>query len=290
MLKTEDSVVPALSHPASVKVYEILIVWMVVTVAWHEACTYVGSEITNFIYLQWVGIVITMIFVTKNLIQRENLTFPKMMGNKISCTVFIELAIVIMATVLSGIACWALLVFFSAQINVEWAYRHWNLASASAFEEVKWLRSWLVLEVMTIVVIGPIIEEIIFRGFILRRFRQKYQLSYAILASSLLFGALHIDQSFLSSFFHGIIYAILAARFASLYAPIFVHGAYNAITFLMARGYGIFLVAEKSRIDSIGYWLPELALLPFCMIALVWYWKMFFRSNEAALPALVQRG
>ncbi|MDQ1813582.1 CPBP family intramembrane metalloprotease [Massilia sp. CCM 9210] len=290
MLKIETSVVPAVSHAAPVKVYEILIVWMVVTTAWHEACVYIGSGITNFIYLQWVGIVITMIIVSKNLLSRENLTFPKMMGNEISRTAFIELAIVILATVLSGIGCWALLVLFSAQINVEWAYRHWNLASASAFEEAKWLRSWLVLEAMTIVVIGPIIEEIIFRGFILRRLREKCQLSYAILVSSILFGAFHIDQSFLGSFVHGIIYAILAVRFASLYAPIFVHGAYNAIIFFIGRGYGISLVAEKSQIDSIGYWLPELALLPFCMIALVWYWKMFFRTHEVASPALVQRG
>ncbi|NHZ80949.1 CPBP family intramembrane metalloprotease [Massilia sp. CCM 8695] len=290
MLKTENSVVPTLSRSAPVRVYEILIVWMVVTVAWHEACTYVGSGITNFIYLQWIGIAITMIILSKNFLHRENLTFAKMMGNKITRSARIELVIVIMVTVLSGIACWALLVLFSAQINVEWAYRHWNLVSASAFEETKWLRSWLVLEAMTTVLIGPIIEEIIFRGFILRRLREKYQLSYGILASSFVFGVFHIDQSFLSSFVHGIIYAILAVRFASLYAPMFVHGAYNAIIFFIGRGYGISLVAEKSQIDSIGYWLPELALLPFCMMALVWYWKMCFRTNEVALPALVQRG
>ncbi|WP_157778386.1 CPBP family intramembrane glutamic endopeptidase [Massilia violaceinigra] len=290
MLNNFSTLPNSLVRPAPIKIHEVIFIWVCVMLVWDYIVGTYGEGITNSIYLKFVGIALTMIYFSKRFLQRENLNFTQFMGAGFSVRALAELVAVLFASVVIGIGCWAVLVFLSAKIDIDWAYRHWHFAKPSTFDNTTWLPSWLVLQAITIVVLGPVVEEIVFRGFILRRLCEKYRLSVAIVVSSLMFGIVHFDQGFLGSFVNGIIYAIVAVRFASLYAPIFVHGGYNAITFFIERMYGVSLVAEKSRIDSIDYWLPELALLPFCLIALVWYWKMFFRTNEVTSPALVQRG
>ncbi|MDM5176505.1 CPBP family intramembrane metalloprotease [Massilia sp. DJPM01] len=289
MLSNLGKLLKPMAQSAPIKIHEIIFVWICVMLVWDYAVGSYGEGITNFIYMKWGGVALTMVFFSKRFIQRENLNFTQFMGAGFSVRALVELILVLVVSVFIGIGCWAALVFLSAKIDIDWAYRHWHFAKPSAFDNTNWLPSWLVLQAITIVVLGPIIEEIVFRGFILRRLCEKYRLSVAIIVSSLIFGIVHFDQGFLGSFVNGILYAIIAIRFASLYAPIFVHGGYNAITFFIERMYGVSLAAEKTQIDSIGYWLPELALLPFCMVALIWYWKMFFCTNIVVSSALVQR-
>lgn len=277
-------------HHGPIKIHEILFVWVCVMLVWDGIVGCFGAGITNFIYVKWGGIALTMIALSKFFIRRENLSFVQMMGARLVQRDLVELVLVLIVCVVAGIGCWAALVFLSAKIDIEWAYRHWHLIVPSSFDNADWLPSWLILQGITIVVLGPIVEEIVFRGFVLRRLRARYRLGIAIMVSSLIFGAFHFNQGFLGSFVNGIVYAILAVKFASLYAPIIVHGAYNAITFFMERMYGIGLVAEKSRIGSIDYWFFELALLPLCLIALVWYWKRYAITFKVAPSPLVKHG
>jgi membrane protease YdiL (CAAX protease family) len=280
MLNSKTSVdCPALLQ-GPIKAYEIVFIWLVVTLIWNVVLTQFGSGVPNLSYLEWGGVALTMVAFSKYLVRRENLSFEQFMGKPLPKTTFFELFAVLCVSVLIGVACWALLVLLSAKIGVEWAYSHWNLLSPAEFEEVKWLPSWLIIDNICGIIIVPITEEIVFRGFVLRRLREKYKLHIAILLSSLLFAAFHIDQSFIGSFVHGIVFALLAVRFSSLYAPIIVHSAYNASVSLLQRAFGVCMIADKSRIDSISYWLPELILLVICAIALLAYFKFCLHKTR----------
>lgn len=271
-----------------IKPHEIVFVWLCVMLFWDCVMNYFDRGITNIIFLKWPCIVLTVIFLSKSFARRENLDFAAIMGRGIEPRSYIELAGVLTTCIFIGIGCWAVLVLLSAKIDLDWAYGYWNFAPPSAFAENSWLPGWVFLQAIVVGLIAPVTEEIVFRGFVLRRLREKHSVGGAIIFTSLIFGLVHLNQSFVGSFLHGIVYALLAIRFASLYAPIFVHGAYNCVIFFVERAYGFSLIAEKSRIASFDYWLPELALMTLGMISLAWYWKRCFNVHEQSVPTCVQ--
>ena len=73
------------------------------------------------------------------------------------------------------------------------------------------------------VVISPIVEELIFRGVLLNRLRLITPLIFSLLASSLLFGALHSFGSIISAFVFGICMGILYIKTNNICVPILAH-------------------------------------------------------------------
>lgn len=82
---------------------------------------------------------------------------------------------------------------------------------------------------LLVVFIGPVVEEIIFRGIILQRLAIKYNLNRAIIISSFVFGILHGDDAGLGVFVGGLILAMLYVKTKSLVVPIVLHIMNNAI-------------------------------------------------------------
>ncbi len=82
-----------------------------------------------------------------------------------------------------------------------------------------------VLSVLSLVIVVPVLEETIFRGYLLHRWSRKWGLWKAILLSSALFGAMHPDP--LAAAVFGIGMSILYLRTQSLYVPMIAHGIYN---------------------------------------------------------------
>ena len=73
------------------------------------------------------------------------------------------------------------------------------------------------------VVISPIVEELIFRGVLLNRLRLITPVIFSLLASSLLFGALHSFGSIISAFVFGICMCILYIKTNNICVPILAH-------------------------------------------------------------------
>ena len=73
------------------------------------------------------------------------------------------------------------------------------------------------------VVISPIVEELIFRGVLLNRLRLITPVIFSLLASSLLFGALHSFGSIISAFVFGICMGILYIKTNNICVPILAH-------------------------------------------------------------------
>lgn len=78
-------------------------------------------------------------------------------------------------------------------------------------------------------VIAPFLEEMLFRGIILRSFLRQYSRTGAILGSSALFGLAHLNvYQFVTAMAVGIVAGWLYERTRSLWPCILLHAAYNA--------------------------------------------------------------
>lgn len=75
--------------------------------------------------------------------------------------------------------------------------------------------------------IGAIAEEWLFRGVLLHVWARRFGVRLAVLATSLLFAALHADV--VGSFVFGIVMAALYVRTGTLLVPILAHLAFNVV-------------------------------------------------------------
>jgi len=99
--------------------------------------------------------------------------------------------------------------------------------------------SGLVLAVLMVVVVGPVVEEAVFRAALLEGLAARLGAWPAILVQAALFAAFHRSLWLLfPTFVLGVALGWLAHQRESLWPPIFLHGLYNAITVAAA-----FLVA-----------------------------------------------
>ncbi len=97
------------------------------------------------------------------------------------------------------------------------------------------LMSGGVASLITLCMVAPFIEEMLFRGIFLRSFLQQYSVKHAILLSSLLFGIAHMNV------YQAVVGVILGSllgwvytRARSLWPCIIGHAAYNLSCFLLA--------------------------------------------------------
>jgi membrane protease YdiL (CAAX protease family) len=92
-----------------------------------------------------------------------------------------------------------------------------------------------VAAVLAVCVMAPLLEEMLFRGIVLRGFLQRYSRWQAIFMSALLFGAAHMNiYQFVVGFVMGTVLAWLYERTRSLIPCIALHAAYNTTTLLLA--------------------------------------------------------
>jgi membrane protease YdiL (CAAX protease family) len=92
-----------------------------------------------------------------------------------------------------------------------------------------------ILSLLSLVVIAPILEEVVFRGMLLHRWSYKWNLKIAIIFSSLLFGIIHTDP--IGAFVFGVGMCIIYLRTQSLYIPILCHSVNNLVVWIIEAGY-----------------------------------------------------
>ena len=83
-------------------------------------------------------------------------------------------------------------------------------------------------------IIAPFTEEFFFRGLILRGFLARYHTKKAIVLSSLLFAAFHLNiYQLLPAFLLGVLLSWVFLKLNSLWPCIFFHALYNSIIVIM---------------------------------------------------------
>lgn len=90
---------------------------------------------------------------------------------------------------------------------------------------------WLIVAA---VIVAPLVEEIFFRGFLFRGFRRKYGWVNAMLLSSAIFAAAHLDPvSLLPTFLLGLVFSFTYHRSNSVWPGVILHFLVNGTSTLM---------------------------------------------------------
>lgn len=93
----------------------------------------------------------------------------------------------------------------------------------------------LLLTVMLVVLVGPLIEEMVFRGVLLRAFASRWSLGVALSAQAGLFAAYHFTAwLFIPTFLLGLATGWLAFERRSLWPAVALHVLYNAVPVVIA--------------------------------------------------------
>ena len=126
-------------------------------------------------------------------------------------------------------------------------------------------------------VIAPVVEEMLFRGVILRGFLQRYPRSNAIWGSAVLFGLAHLNiYQFVAALLLGAVSGWLYERARSLVPCIALHSAYNtALTLLAHAPAGA--DGDGDGPVSAGFWIASLMLAAVGLLYLV---RAFGSSNN----------
>lgn len=108
------------------------------------------------------------------------------------------------------------------------------LESYSETSEVLWNKELQWVSFLSVVIVAPICEEMMFRGLIYTRMRVLLKPRYTILISGFLFGFFHGNAlQFIYAFLLGLLLAYVMELYRNIWAPIMVHAAANLISWFI---------------------------------------------------------
>lgn len=119
--------------------------------------------------------------------------------------------------------------------------------------------------ILAISIVGPVLEELLFRGAITKALLQQYQPAKAILFSALLFGVFHINPAqILPAFLIGILLAWTYYKTRSLIPCIFMHILNNSLSVYLSINY-----PEAENMDDLISGTPYLIALSVAVLIFV---------------------
>ena len=102
----------------------------------------------------------------------------------------------------------------------------------TSYEYIPSPLSQILIITILIVFVAPFVEELIFRGIILRRWAGKWGIKKSIVLSSVLFALMHHD--ILGTFIFAIVMSIFYLRYKTLWIPILCHAIWNSICVIVS--------------------------------------------------------
>lgn len=136
------------------------------------------------------------------------------------------------------------------------------------------------------VVLGPAIEELLFRGVLLNRWAAKWSVARAVVATSVAFGILHGNPVGVTA--AGLVMAVLYLRTGTLLVPIAFHAANNLVArilrFMTGPPEPVDVAAEIQEIRDAALW--GIAIVAVTLPVLVWYLRRHWPSRRARIPYL----
>ncbi|MEE8046683.1 MAG: CPBP family intramembrane glutamic endopeptidase [Dehalococcoidia bacterium] len=94
----------------------------------------------------------------------------------------------------------------------------------------------IVVTIVLVGILGPIAEEIFFRGFVLPGLVKRFGVGRSLLLSSLVFGLFHIDPgAIVPTFALGLALGWVYLKTGSIWPAMFAHGLHNTVAVLIAK-------------------------------------------------------
>lgn len=105
--------------------------------------------------------------------------------------------------------------------------------------------------ILVVAVIGPILEEIIFRMIIFGSLYKRFNFWIAAIISSVIFAAVHMDFEHLLVYtFMGVVFAFLYVKTKRIIVPIIAHVALNSFVMLVQVIFGDRLVELQRKLEE----------------------------------------
>ena len=128
---------------------------------------------------------------------------------------------------------------------------------------------------LALVLVAPVTEELLFRGWLLQDLKERYGARRALVWSSVLFGLAHVEPAaVLYATLGGLVLGAVALRTNSTLASIAMHAGVNAIALLLpatlVRIEGFNTLSH--RVEHISWWLLLLAVAG-ASVALLIVWR-----------------
>jgi uncharacterized protein len=146
----------------------------------------------------------------------------------------------------------------------------------------------LFLDIVGITVVAPVVEEILFRGFLLHRFAARWGTTAGIIVSSAFFAILHVEL--IGHFLFGVAMCALYIRSRSLWLPILAHAVNNAfaLSFAFPDALGGAPEAPATIQEFRAEWPTGLVALALGAAGLMWFWRRFAPHGAWTLPYAVE--
>lgn len=148
----------------------------------------------------------------------------------------------------------------------DWGYRWLGLGRTGTGDPVV-----AAFATLTAVVLAPVVEEVVFRGYLLNLWLARYRKWFAVLASSLVFGAWHFDRAPFATV-AGVIFALVYLKYHSLMLCMLLHALHNALMHSVAHR---LIPKERQSVGELSAWAPEL-FFALLFLPLAWmFWRRF---------------
>jgi membrane protease YdiL (CAAX protease family) len=142
----------------------------------------------------------------------------------------------------------------------------------------------LVRQILFATLIGPVVEELVFRGFLYRAWERQWGWLPAMLLTSLVFGLYHAH--FLVAFCGSIVFVCLLRRTGTLRAPIVVHAVFNLALWYPLLGRFMFPTSLAAQRD-LSEWNWQIACLLAAVVfipAYVWLARKSYHREAISSP------
>ena len=139
------------------------------------------------------------------------------------------------------------------------------------------------LETINYIVVAPITEEFIFRGVLLHRFANKWNIASAIWISSIIYSLLHLFDP-VGGVLFGVVMALLYIKTKTLIVPIVAHAMYNAIAVILQFLENNSSIAESTTEISSGDWIIGLLLVAVSLPFIIRFVYRRFPAKNQSLP------
>jgi membrane protease YdiL (CAAX protease family) len=131
--------------------------------------------------------------------------------------------------------------------------------------------------ILLVVIVVPIVEEIVFRGIVLKGFLEHYTIKKSIFVSALLFGIIHMNPwQFVSASAAGIILGWWYVKTDSIVTTIFGHALNNSMGYIVGI-IGLSIPGYNTGLDIVKHqplWFNTLGII-LLIVGVVWFVKLF---------------
>lgn len=129
------------------------------------------------------------------------------------------------------------------------------------------------------VISAPIVEEIVFRGILLRRISFKFGVRKGIILSSIVFAILHPGLGHVFSFIAGVIFSLIYLKYNNILISTITHMSYNFLYFI-ATVFSMFFANQNASISNI-----ESTIYIFVgILGLVFSFRYLFKYIKVNFP------